>query len=83
MPWTQKDSARHTKRAKSPKRKRQWSKVANSILERTGDEGRAVRGANAAVKKAETKHKVKHSGHKGKSKHKKSAHRRKRVAVKR
>jgi len=52
MPWTAKDATRHQKKAKSPKRKRQWSKVANSILERTGDEGRAVRGANAAVKKA-------------------------------
>lgn len=84
MPWTSSDSARHTKKAKSPKRRRQWSKVANSILERTGDEGRAVRGANAAVNKAEAKHKVKHSGHhKGKAKHRKSVHGRKRVAGKR
>ena len=69
MPWGTKDSSRHTKKAKSAKRKRQWSKVANSILERTGDEGRAVRGANSAVKKAE-KHKV--SGKKGKARRKKS-----------
>jgi hypothetical protein len=52
MPWTAKDAHNKTHRAKSPKRKRQWSKVANSILERTGDDARAIRGANAAVKKA-------------------------------
>ncbi len=52
MPWNDKDAKRHTRKAKSPKRKRQWRKVANSVLERTGDEGRAVRAANAAVKKA-------------------------------
>ena len=50
MPWNDKDATRHTHKAKSPKRKRQWRHVANSILERTGDEGRAVRGANAAIK---------------------------------
>jgi uncharacterized protein YdaT len=52
MPWTDKDAHSKTHRAKTPKRKRQWRKVANAILERTVDEGRAVRGANAAVKKA-------------------------------
>ena len=53
MPWSKdSDATRHTKKAKSPKRKRQWRKVANSILERTGDDARAIRGANAAVKKA-------------------------------
>ena len=52
MPWTSRDAQKKTRKAKSPKRKRQWSKVANSILERTGDDARAIRGANAAVKKA-------------------------------
>jgi hypothetical protein len=51
MPWGASDATRHTKKAKSPKAKRQWSDVANSILAQTGDEARAVRGANAAVKK--------------------------------
>lgn len=51
MPWGSKDASRHTKKAKSPKRKRQWAHVADSILERTGDEGRAVRGANSVIKK--------------------------------
>lgn len=49
MPWSSKDAVRHTKSARTPKARRQWSKVANSILASTGDEGRAVRGANAVV----------------------------------
>ena len=55
MPWNARQVARKTKKAKSPKQKRQWVHVANSVLKRTGDEGRAVRSANAAVKKAEAK----------------------------
>ena len=51
MPWGAGDASRHTKKAKSATAKRQWRDVANSILGRTGNEGRAVRGANAAVKK--------------------------------
>jgi len=49
MPWGAKDATRHTKKAKSAKAKRQWEHVANSALKRTGDEGRAVREANAVV----------------------------------
>jgi hypothetical protein len=37
MPWTLSDAERHT------------HKVANDALERTGDEGRAIREANAVV----------------------------------
>jgi uncharacterized protein YdaT len=59
MPWKAKDAKRHTKKAKSPKRKRQWREVANSVLRRTGDEGRAIRAANSVVKKAQTKKKRK------------------------
>lgn len=56
MPWSPTDGpARHTRKADTPKRKRQWSKVANNILADTGDEGRAVRGANAAVAKSKEK----------------------------
>lgn len=52
MPWTPEDAARHNKRAsRSAKKSRQWSDVANSILSHTGDEARAIRGANAAVKR--------------------------------
>ena len=52
MPWTPSSGpARHTKKAKSPAAKKQWSTVANKVLADSGDEGKAVRIANAAVKK--------------------------------
>lgn len=51
MPWTPKSATKHTHKASSPKAKRQWSKVANKVLAQSGDEGKAVRIANAAVKK--------------------------------
>ncbi len=50
MPWSAADAIRHTKAAKSAKQRRQWSDVANAVLRKTGDEGRAVREANAVVK---------------------------------
>lgn len=55
MPWRAGDVSKHNKSVKSPKRRRQWRDVANSILARTGDEGRAIRGANSVVKKAQSK----------------------------
>ena len=50
MPWSTSGVSRHNHSAKSMKRKRQWRDVANNILARTGDEGRAIRGANSVVK---------------------------------
>lgn len=55
MPWKASDATGHTKKASSPKAKRQWSDVANSVLQQTGDEGRAVRAANAVVARARGK----------------------------
>jgi uncharacterized protein YdaT len=55
MPWSAKDASSKTKKAKSPKRKRQWKEVANSVLRKTGNEGRAIREANAVVKKSTKK----------------------------
>jgi len=49
MPWSARDASRHTKRAKTPAQKRKWAKVANAALREYGDEGRAVRAANAAL----------------------------------
>jgi uncharacterized protein YdaT len=49
MPWASEDAKRHTKKADSPKRQRMWAEIANSVLAETGDEGRAIREANAAV----------------------------------
>lgn len=52
MPWSPSDGpSRHTKKATSPNKKRQWAHVANDVLAKTHDEGRAVREANAAVKR--------------------------------
>jgi len=48
MPWTAADAAAHNKKAKG-KAAAQWAAVANSVLARTGNDGRAVRAANAAV----------------------------------
>jgi hypothetical protein len=51
MPWASGDARRHSKRADTPKKQRQWADVADSALARTGDEGRAIREANAVVKR--------------------------------
>ncbi len=54
MPWSQNDGpVRHTRKANTPKKKRMWAHVANGVLERTGDEGSAVRQANAVVGRSE------------------------------
>lgn len=55
MPWKPSDARGHTRKAKSPTAKRQWSKVANSMLKRGASEGAAVRAANAAVAKRRKK----------------------------
>ena len=55
MPWTPNDAERHTHEAKTLVLNETRAKVANECLERTGDEGRAIREANAVVaRRAET-----------------------------
>jgi len=49
MPWTQNDAERQTHKAATTALKELWAKIANESLERTGDEGRAIREANAVV----------------------------------
>jgi hypothetical protein len=50
MPWGPADAGRFTKKARGhPKAARAFSHAANSVLESTGDEGRAVRAGNAAA----------------------------------
>ena len=49
MPWTAADAERHTRKAATRTLRELWAKVANECLERTGDEGRAIREANAVV----------------------------------
>ena len=52
MPWTPSDARSKDRKADTPKKKREWSDIANSVLKRTGDEGRAVRSANGVLRKA-------------------------------
>jgi len=49
MPWTSNDAERHTHNATTAELKELWAKVANESLERSGNEGRAIREANAVV----------------------------------
>ena len=49
MPWTAKDASHKTGHANTPKRKRLLAAIANKQLAAHGDEGRAIRVANAAV----------------------------------
>ena len=51
MPWKPSDASSKTRKAKSPIAKRQWRDVANSVLAKTQDEGRAIREANAVIKR--------------------------------
>ena len=52
MPWQSDDAPRHTRKADTEHPRRLWAEVANGVLADTGDEGRAVRSANAAVARA-------------------------------
>ena len=55
MPWLDDaDSLRHHKLAQG-RLGELWRKVANETLERTGDEGRAIREANAVIERAHDK----------------------------
>jgi hypothetical protein len=59
MPWGPKEfKSRHNHKLSGPQSK-VAAKVANEVLARTGDEGRAVREANAVGGRAFTKHKGK------------------------
>ncbi len=49
MPWTAKDASKHTKKANTPAKRKKWAKIANAALKKYGDEGRAIRAANAAM----------------------------------
>lgn len=48
-PWMPSDASRHTKKASTKKRKRQWRDVANSALASGDSEASAIRQANAVV----------------------------------
>lgn len=50
MPWTSDDAIKKTKKANTPEKQKLWARTANSILESTGSESKAIRLANAAVR---------------------------------
>jgi hypothetical protein len=52
LPWQPSDSQAKTKKADTPKKQRTWAHVANSELERTGDEVLAIKAANSVVGRA-------------------------------
>jgi hypothetical protein len=49
MPWTASDAGKPTHKATTSELQELWAKVANERLEKTGDEGRAIREANSVV----------------------------------
>lgn len=58
MPWDDKDASSKTHKANTPAKRRQWSKTANSVLEKTGDDASAIKIANAAVRNHPSKKKA-------------------------
>lgn len=58
MPWKPSDAIGKTKKAGTPKAAKQWAGTANAVLSKSGDEGKAVRIANAAVNKTKAQNKV-------------------------
>ena len=53
MPWTSDDAERHTHKADTRQLQELWAKVANETLERTADDARAIREANAVIARQE------------------------------
>lgn len=52
MPWTPADAPSHTKLATTDELRRLWARIANDELRQHGDEARAIRVADATVKRA-------------------------------
>lgn len=50
MPWGSVQASQHTKQANTPKKKRQWSAVANKMLTGGASDAEAIMAANAAVR---------------------------------
>ncbi len=50
MPWSPEEASKH-KKGLGKKGSKQWSSIANSVLQRTGDEGQAIRIASGALKR--------------------------------
>lgn len=51
MPWTAEKYRKSHNKKLTPAQAKKGSKIANAILEKTGDEGKAIRIANSLAKK--------------------------------
>ena len=49
MPFSSDDATKHTRKADTDARKRQWADVANSALKRGDSDASAIRQANAVI----------------------------------
>lgn len=49
MPWSTEEAREKNHHITSDEQARQWVHVANGVLERTGDEARAIREANSVI----------------------------------
>jgi hypothetical protein len=58
MPFTLASATAHTQKAATPAKKKQWSDTANAVMKKTGDDVKAIKIANAAVKKHPAKEKA-------------------------
>jgi hypothetical protein len=50
MPWQPSDAGKFNKGVQSKRQREVWAGIANETLAKTGDEGRAIRAANSAMK---------------------------------
>ena len=51
MPWSASDAHKKTHAADTSAEKHKWQAIANTVLKKDGDEGKAIRIANAAMHK--------------------------------
>jgi len=49
MPWTPEDAAAKTKKANTPRKRRQWARIANSALARGESDAAAIKQANGVI----------------------------------
>lgn len=54
MPWLPADATNYTAKASTPRLKQLWASTANGVLRASGDEGKAIKSANAAVARSVT-----------------------------
>ncbi len=52
MPWKPSQAHAHNKGINDPATARRWSKIANSMLQKSGDDAKALRVANGVIKES-------------------------------